>query len=153
MVLKADAQQKGETVYDLLSDFVIVRTEQMLGNGVRNAPWGLAETNSYQVQNSERCELLTWAGLRNQTPGKAAGLGKAMAPVRESMTSGVSSPGLLLGSTVFSLNTFISPPGLSQNDAADLSSEGLCGLMMKSALQDSSIIISSSQEQPRGWKT
>lgn len=46
MVLKADAQQKGETVYDLLSDFVIVRTEQMLGNGVRNAPRGLAETNS-----------------------------------------------------------------------------------------------------------
>lgn len=40
-MLIADAQQKGETVYNLLLDFVTVRTEQMLGDGVRNTLWGL----------------------------------------------------------------------------------------------------------------
>lgn len=44
---------------------------------------------------------------------------------RQRVTQGLSSPGLLLGSTVFSLNTFISPPGLGENKTADLSSEGL----------------------------
>lgn len=45
MVFTAAAQQKEEDDDKLVFDFVIVSTQQMLGDRVKSALWGLTEAN------------------------------------------------------------------------------------------------------------